>query len=164
MATIGGHDAARLLADALRDVGLRIEMAAPAPDQGSDLTVVPQAGPPVRIEVKRLSLADGAGVRRQIESIARHGRRQPLAVTPVLVADRVTEEARALLRKARWGWLDLRGHLHLVSDGVFIDAQLPRMQQAASCKDPLAGRVGLEVASSMLIEPQISVTVCGLAR
>jgi RecB family endonuclease NucS len=40
------------------------------------------------------------------------------AVVGVLIADRVTEGARAILQKAGWGWLDLRGQLHIAAPGT----------------------------------------------
>jgi hypothetical protein len=72
----------------------------------------------------------------------------------VLVADRITEEAKNRLRAKAWGWLDLRGELHLEAPGVFIDARVsPAHHAAEATKEPLAGVVGLELASLLLMQP-----------
>lgn len=66
----------------------------------------------------------------------------------LVVADRITADARALFSAAGWSWLDLRGHLHLRGGGLLIDAAVdaaarPPPQLAQS---PLRGRAGLAVA------------------
>ena len=44
----------------------------------------------------------------------------------MVVADQVSEGARAVLRQAGIGWLDRRGHLRLSAPGVLIDTDLPK--------------------------------------
>jgi hypothetical protein len=165
---IEGQDAVRLLADALGELGLAAAVEVSGADRaerGGDLSVLPSAGSPILLEVRRLSLADGGGVRRQLEAGGRRPGRRACGVVPVLVADRVTQEARGLLREAGWGWFDLRGHVRLVADGVFVDADVAAIKPPTSGgKDALAGRVGLEVACSMLIDPDAPASVRGLAR
>ncbi len=43
----------------------------------------------------------------------------------VVVADRISEAGRDVLRRAGWGWLDRRGHLRLWASGVRIESPLP---------------------------------------
>ncbi len=69
------------------------------------------------------------------------------------MADRVTAAARTILREAGWGWLDLRGHLHLTAPGLFVDADVPPANTARGRSIPLAGHVGIEVAAAVLLKP-----------
>jgi hypothetical protein len=71
----------------------------------------------------------------------------------VVVADRVTAEARDVLSAAGWGWLDLRGHLHLAGAGLFVDVDVPGLRPTPARSGPLAGRVGREVAALLLLSP-----------
>src|SRR5436190_15120232 len=43
----------------------------------------------------------------------------------VVVADRITADARLLLTVSGWSWLDLRGHLHLRAPGLLVDTAVP---------------------------------------
>lgn len=82
----------------------------------------------------------------------------------LVVADRVVSGARELLSSNGWGWLDLRGHLHLSSTGVHIDATVPAASRANRPRPVFAGKVTLEVASSMLLVPNQPASVRRLAR
>src|SRR5674476_1080760 len=95
-------------ADALQEtlgaLGLGIEVL--PPDFGrADLVVINPAGGRIFIEVKRLSLASADGLDRRIEQWNRQTSRD--AAIGVLVADRVTSEARewmgAAINKVRPG-------------------------------------------------------------
>ena len=79
----------------------------------------------------------------------------------MVVADRVTERARVELRSRGWGWLDLRGHVHLEAPGVFIDARVTPSARGAteSSKESLAGRVGLELATLLLMRPDAALGI-----
>lgn len=83
----------------------------------------------------------------------------------VLVADRITSEAREKLNAAGWGWLDRRGHLRLRAPGVLIDTAVePSARDDAPPTDPIRGRAGLAVAYRLLTNPTepISPTRSGL--
>ena len=43
----------------------------------------------------------------------------------IIVADRISAEARRVLADGRVGWLDCRGHMQLRGDTVHIDADVP---------------------------------------
>jgi hypothetical protein len=74
--------------------------------------------------------------------------------TPVLVADRITRDARARLAEAGWGWFDRRGHLYLRAPGLFINTEAaPRARSIPRTDDPIRGRAGLSVAYRFLIKP-----------
>lgn len=72
----------------------------------------------------------------------------------VVVADRISEPGRQVLRRAGWGWLDRRGHLRLWTHGVRVELPVPGLADHAS---PGGGNpwttVGLEVALAALLEP-----------
>jgi hypothetical protein len=84
---------------------------------------------------------------------------------PVLVADRITVDARERLNQGEWSWLDRRGHLRLRSPGVLIDTDVtPSARSAPSHNEPLRGRAGLSIAYRFLTHPTeaISPTRSGL--
>lgn len=73
---------------------------------------------------------------------------------PVLVADRITADARARLADAGWGWFDRRGHLHLRASGVLINSEVtPRPRADQTGDEPIRGRAGLSVAYRLLTNP-----------
>jgi len=83
---------------------------------------------------------------------------------PMVMADRISEEAKRTLRQHRWGWLDRRGHIRLVARSVCIDAPVQSTTPVERTGEPLQGGVALEVAASHLISPQESLGVRSLER
>lgn len=84
---------------------------------------------------------------------------------PVLVADRVTADAKDRLGEAGWGWLDRRGHLRLRSPGVLVDINVPATTRDGSSRDePIRGRAGIAIAYRLLTHPEepVSTTRSGL--
>jgi hypothetical protein len=80
--------------------------------------------------------------------------RAPNDAVPVLVADRITSDARVRLSEAKWGWFDRRGHLNLRAPGLLINAEVPPSPRAEQTSDePIRGRAGLAVAYRLLIDP-----------
>ncbi|GIF64861.1 hypothetical protein Ais01nite_28960 [Asanoa ishikariensis] len=145
------------LRDAALAVGLVVED--PAPDSGADLILVNTAGGRTPVQIKRVSLAAEADLEKRLDKW--EGRDAGIRV---LVADRITEQARQILRTAGWGWLDLRGHLHLAAEGLFVDANVPRLGPLSDQSPPLAGRVSEEVAALMLLQPGEPSAVREIAR
>lgn len=83
----------------------------------------------------------------------------------IVVADRVVEAARLVLREAGWGWFDRRGHLRINAPGVVIDTTVTGAgRQERSSSDPLARQVVQEVATWLLARPQERPRVRDLAR
>lgn len=82
----------------------------------------------------------------------------------VVVADRISEAGREVLRAAGWGWLDRRGHLRLWVAGTRIDAPLPNAGAPArpASAEPWT-TVGLEIAVAVLCEPTVPVAARRLA-
>ncbi len=72
----------------------------------------------------------------------------------LVIADRISEPGRDVLRRAGWGWLDRRGHLRVWTNGVRIELPVPAL---ADHTDRRGGNpwttVGLEVALAALCEP-----------
>lgn len=78
----------------------------------------------------------------------------------VVVADRISDAGRAVLREAGWGWLDRRGHLRLWAPGARVEAPLPPSAVSAGRPAPANAwtPVGLEIAVAALIDPATALT------
>jgi hypothetical protein len=152
-------DTTEIFTELVEDIGLHLvedgQLDRP------DLVLLDAGGRRVFVELKRLSAPVPAQVSRLMVDEER--RTLPDALH-VLVADRIPEAVRAELRSHGWGWLDLRGHLHLAGQGVFVDADVPRVKGRAERADAFSGSAGLEVACSLLLEPDIPHGVRDLAR
>lgn len=86
------------------------------------------------------------------------------SAAPIIVADRISDAGRDVLRDAGWGWLDRRGHLRVWAPGVRVELPLPghdrdRSSGGANAWTP----VGLEVALAALIDPDEPITARRLA-
>lgn len=75
----------------------------------------------------------------------------------VVVADRISDAGRDVLRAAGWGWLDRRGHLRLWAPGLRIETDLEIDGAEPRGGNPWTA-VGLEVALHSLIHPDRPVT------
>jgi hypothetical protein len=83
---------------------------------------------------------------------------RPTDAVPVVVADRVSDAGREVLRPAGWGFLDRRGWLRLWTVGLRVDtAVATRPRARAADADPWTG-VGLEVALWALCHPSETMT------
>jgi hypothetical protein len=142
---------------ALSEVGLEVagEQVADeevVADARADLVVRGRHGVAFAVEIKERALVRDGDVDSLTRELAAADRRR--GVVGVVVADRITEEAKTLLREKSWGWLDLRGDLHLEAPGVFVDARVSRAESAPRVPtEPLVGAVGLELASLLLMQP-----------
>ena len=78
----------------------------------------------------------------------------------VVVADRISDAGRAVLRKAGWGWLDRRGHVRLWASGARLESPLPTSATTAGRVGPANAwtTVGLEIALAALCAPTEPVT------
>ncbi|MCB0977129.1 MAG: hypothetical protein KDB02_06680 [Acidimicrobiales bacterium] len=82
----------------------------------------------------------------------------------LVIADRLSEAGRDVLRGAGWGWLDRRGHLRIWRPGLRVETPLPGRDRRKQAKPTNAWTpVGLEVALAALIEPDEAVTARRLA-
>lgn len=110
------------------------------------------SGLDISIDDRRLSLAVKAVSyctgQRARELIARSGSLSA-GTAPLVVAERITAEARALLTDAGWSWLDRRGRFHLRGPGIRVDLDIPSQGAAVagrSTRQPITGRGALNVA------------------
>lgn len=94
------------------------------------------------------------------------GRRSPAHVT-VVIGDLIGEAARRVLRDAGWGWLDRRGHLRLLAEGMWVETPVPPMPRPGSGRgstEPVRGASGIAVAAAHLLRPDDPPGVRELAR
>lgn len=106
---------------------------------------------PFRIAVEAVAYATRGRVADLIDRV-RSG--QPRDVFPLLVADRITAEARELLTGAGWSWLDRRGRLHLRGPAVRVDLEVPpETRSNETAGPPVRGRAGLSVAYWLCARP-----------
>ncbi|MFG2087495.1 MULTISPECIES: hypothetical protein [unclassified Spirillospora] len=150
-----------VFADALREVGLESVEEHVRGDTRSDILIDLQ-GRTLRVELKRARTVTSADLSRRLPRWQAQLTRSD--VLPVLVADTIVESARALLRQHGWGWLDLRGHLHLTGPGVFVDTAVLPLRKRPGRHRALSGVVGLEVACKILLDPDKRPTVRRMAR
>lgn len=145
-----------LLVDALAQIGVQARTTTGASDQGIDLVLDPGG---IEVQVKHRALVTGEIARRLVGET-------PLPPHRVLlvVADRVTEDARTVLTRHHVGYFDLRGHLAIRSATIIIDVDVEPVSGRAERANALNGTVGLEVATALLMNPAEGVAVRELAR
>ena len=146
---------------ALRGVGISAQVSPPVPGA---------AGDPFKADGALEVFVDDRSLNMSVESVSYCtaqnaatlvGRGTSDADTlPLLVADRITAEARNILTDAGWSWLDRRGQLHLRGPGVRVDLPVPSAKRAtASTSGPaIAGRSGIAVAYWLCAHPGESVS------
>jgi hypothetical protein len=140
------------LAAALGAVGFQVD--------GIDRTSIAARfdGSDVELEVVPVAYATGARVAELIDEPRPAGR------IPVVVADRVTADAKHRLNEAGWAWLDRRGHLHVRGPGVLVDTVVgPSERHSRTADEPIRGRAGLAVAYRLLTHPTDSISPTGSA-
>lgn len=72
----------------------------------------------------------------------------------MIVADRISSEARRVLAEGRVAWLDRRGHLQLRGATVRIDADVPPLVETGQVRvTDLFAPTGLDVGIALLLEP-----------
>jgi len=155
------------LSEALSQVGLTLSARSRgARREAADVVVRSPAGDECTVLVRQMSLANVDALQRLSLSTSPSGDAvEPDAVGPVLVvvADRIPQPSRAWLGEHGVSWLDLRGHLRLVAQGFFIDADVRPQRERPARSSALAGRVGLEVTTLLLTEPGIPPRVRAIA-
>jgi hypothetical protein len=118
-------------------------------DRSVDFVISSPEGPTILVELKSASLVTADSAPRMLGPS--HGTVDD--VLSVVVADRITADARQGLSRAGQSWLDLRGHLRLVGRGLFVDADVPALLSPSPKPSGLRGRVGMELAAMLLLDP-----------
>ena len=149
-------DTEALLVDALAQVGVHARATAGPPYQGIDLLLDPGG---IALQVKHRALVTGEVAERLLRETPLHPDRILL-----VVADRVTEDGRAVLTGHHVGYYDLRGHLALRSATIVIDVDVEPISSRPERTNALNGTVGLEVATALLMNPAEGAAVRDLAR
>ncbi|GAA4620999.1 hypothetical protein GCM10023196_007160 [Actinoallomurus vinaceus] len=150
-------DPAALAVDAFAQLGIDARLPVDASDCGADLVLDPD-GIGFRVQVKyRALVTDDVAERLLSETM-------PRDAALLVIADRVTDVARAVLTSRRAGYLDLRGRLALRTDRLVIDAEVEPVKERAGRTGALSGKAGLEVATALLMHPERAVVVRQLAR
>jgi hypothetical protein len=155
------EDAVDELADAVAAVGLKLLPADEIEDPAADVVLVLPDNRQLVVEVKSTSLLTVKGLHDQLKLWSH---RLPVSSVGVVVADRITADARQELRAAGWGWLDTRGHLRLAASGLLVDTDVPAATRLPRRREPFAGKVGIEVASALLLNPDQVVAIRPLAN
>jgi len=163
---MGGAEAQRAVLDALGHIGVPAHLATRS-ESSVDLWIDLPGDNRTPVEVHYTSLASVDGLPRQLD---RRNRQRPAAINgheilKILVADRVTAAAKDLLREQGWGWLDLRGHLHLSAPGLFVHTDIPpAITPQKRRSDPFSGNSGIEVAVELLLDPSTPAGIRVLAK
>ncbi len=99
-----------------------------------------------------------------VERVAGTGGKE--GVVPVVVGDLVGDAAREILRAAGWGWLDRRGHLRIVAEGLWLDVGVDPLPRAPRDQggQPVRGASGIAVAAAPLVWRDDPPGVRALAR
>ncbi len=151
-------EAISLLEDALAAAGAQTARPSAA-DSAADLLLV-LGERRIPVQMKRWSTFPDHAL------LANPAFRQPSdpSTLRLVVADRIGERARQGLREAGWGWLDLRGSLHVQGPGVLIHSDVPATWERPTLRDPLSTPSGLAIACALLAAPREAHPVRGLAR
>lgn len=144
------------LREAIAAIGLP---EGPAPHAGAvpDMVLARPDGSVMTIEVKATALPS-------LDWVAKLGAGSDQIV---VVADQIPSGVREQLNDHGVAWLDRRGHLRLVRDGLFIDADIPRSERSPTSsadRAPIAGRSGLAAAAALLMRPDDPLGVSEVAR
>jgi hypothetical protein len=151
------QDGADALVAAAEFLGLdvRIESGAGG-DRRHDVSVVLPGGATIDFVIKSASLVTSDSASGQLR---RWSTGAVNDVAGLVVADRITADGRDCLNRAGWSWLDLRGHLKLVGPGLFVDTDVPALSEPGSERSGLSGRVSIELAALLLLDPTTRIGV-----
>ena len=145
------------MVDAFSQLGLKAQPPVGAPDGAVDLVLDPD-GVRVNLQLKRRALVSGDVAERLVAEA------DPARGALLVVADRVTDSGRKALVSRSAGYLDLRGRLALRAPRLVVASDVDPLLGRAGRSEALAGRVGLEVATALLMKPARSATGRELAR
>jgi hypothetical protein len=160
---MSAYDAEAALRHALVVLGLAPTDTTRSDSSGADLTVDVDDRR-VSLELKYYSLVDLPRA-THLSRLAARPTTPENAPVPVVISDRIVEQARQELRQANVSWFDLRGHLFLSAPGLRVDVDTPRSNGGRRSQEPITGRVGLATAIDILLQgPQAHASVRDIAR
>lgn len=153
-------DTKALVADAFAQVSLTVQFENGGRERAIDIIVDPD-DIHVEVQLKRRALATDDDPDRLV--VQAQG--LPDGAALLVVADRVTGRAgERPLQKRRAGFLDLRGRLALGTKGLILNTPVDAVVEKPGRVDALGGKVGLEVAAALLVQPARRWAVRELAR
>ncbi len=154
--TVGAAEEVR---GALRRLGPDLPVDAPAPGRPADPAEVRVGGLTLAVEARAVVReSDAHAVARQLAARLGSGRRG------LVVADRVSEGARSILRQEGIGWLDRRGSLRIVGPGMFIDTTVPGVVSTIPAPVDPWSPLGMDVAIDLLEDPERPAAPVAVAR
>lgn len=142
-------DAEEALLAAVTSLGLIARPVSAVGDRGVDVVIEAPDGPGIVVEVKTMSLVNTEAAQR-LRNQAAHS---PTSRLQVIVASRITSAARDLFNESGVSWLDLRGHLRLVTPGFFVDTAVAGLSEPVPERRGVIGQVGMELAALLLMKP-----------
>jgi hypothetical protein len=162
MAARTGNRAEEDVRRAFAEVGLRPRRPRRG-EAGVDLVVPLGDGAELGLELKAFAAPTPAEAAHLVR-----GRKLGRGTVGLVVADRIGAATRDELRSAGWGWLDRRGHLHIVRPPVVIDTPVTPVPSALPPEsfptEPLRSAVAQEVATELLMAPAERPSVRAMAR
>lgn len=155
------EDALGVLRVVLQDADITVGDDGPGPWPFDAIVDVLIDDRPLTVAVEVTSYCTGAAARDAVAALGP----LPSGMVPIVVAERITTEARQLLTEAGWSWLDRRGRLHLRGPAVRVDADVA-VSGGVEAPPPgpaISGRSGLTVAYWLLDHPEEALSPTGHA-
>jgi hypothetical protein len=136
------RDGLEALREALHGAGLAALVVKVPEPRASALVEVSIDDRAFELIVETMSVCDSSRARALVVDFV-----PPDPALPILVADKITAEARSVFTEAGWSWFDRRGTLHLRAPGVRIEVEVAPMprQRPLGTATPIAGRAGVTV-------------------
>lgn len=150
-----GGQAESAVIEALRSRGIDVRGPSGGGDVAHDLVLEPGS---TRLQVKYRSLVDETAAARLLAQAS------PSPDVLLVVGDRITYVARRMLLDRGAGYYDLRGRIAVRTAHLVIDTDVDPLTGPRERTDPLAGKVGLQVAAALLMSPKSGAPVRQLAR
>lgn len=150
-------DIKALVIDAFTQLGIQAQMVVGAATASDPDLILEPKGVATQITVKYRSLVTDDVAEKLLPA-------PPSGAVLLVVGDRVTEAARALLIAHGGGYFDLRGRLALHTGRLVVDAGVEPVTERAERSHGVSGKAGLEVATALLMRAERAVAVRDLAR
>ena len=137
---------------ALREIGIGTTTS----DTSISIAIEGRSRP---LEVRTVAIASAPSVAAIIDSAPARGLR-------VLVADRISADARAILDDANWSWLDRRGEISLrIGTRFFVRRPVtPNIRTAPQSNGPVRSRAGIAYLAAALELPHATPVLRAVAR